>query len=358
MKFARLLDGSTALVQVERKLYHWNLETGNCEWLIDDIGIFGALKFSGNKKYMAIGVKGGCQIIDLAKRQILGKAPFIGSNTPQVAFSNSEDRLAMVASNQYLVWDLVNSKVLSEATLTDDFGDLVGWVDDKYLLTTRGGLLEPNLEMSVWKYSVPKESILMGGGVILSQEKSKSYSLVGLQIPHDPAVQMEAKLSSGDDELMSVLPGARVSIRIEAIGGIDKNLIYQGLVKNVEKIGWIVDQTSPLQIVATIGRGKRQERTYRGTGFREGEETVSMTPFTASFKIVSGKEELWKRGRTNGIPYFLHMQEGESVAEAVKKYEKPDLNFFENLVIPPKILKPEVKKGIGTSSVQSGRWSS
>ncbi|PHS00750.1 MAG: hypothetical protein COA78_23640 [Blastopirellula sp.] len=356
VKSARMLDGSTALVQVEKKIYHWNLESGSCEWLIDDAG-HGSFRLSGNKKYMAIPISGGCQIIDLAKREVLGKVPFSGSFPPQVDFSDSGDRLALVYGNQFLVWDLVKSQVLTEATLADSLGDLIGWVDDKYLLTTRGGLLEPNLGMSVWKYTVPKGSILMAGGIVATHEKSKSYSLAGLQIPHDAAVQMEDKLTSGDAGLLAVAPGSRISIRIETVGGIDKNVIYQGLVKNIEKIGWQVDQASPLQIVATIGRGKRQEKTYRGFGFRGGEETVSMTPFTASFKIMSRNDELWNRASTNGMPFMLHMKEGQSIQEAVRQYEKPNLKFFETLVIPPKILKPEIKKAIGTSSIVNGNWS-
>ena len=84
---------------------------------------------------------------------------------------------------------------------------------------------------------------------------------------------------------------------------------------------------------------------------------MSMTPFTASFKIISQKDELWNRASTNGMPHMLHMREGQSVQEAVRQYEKPNLKFFESLVIPPKILKPEIKMGIGTSTVVNGNWS-
>lgn len=53
---------------------------------------------------------------------------------------------------------------------------------------------------------------------------------------------------------------------------------------------------------------------------------------------------------------ILHLQEGETVQDAVRRYEKPDPGFFARPDLPPRIPKPEIQVQVGMSTLKDGRW--
>lgn len=84
--------------------------------------------------------------------------------------------------------------------------------------------------------------------------------------------------------------------------------------------------------------------------------TATLMPFTADLEIRSGADVLWQRSSTNHVPTLLRLEEGETVQDAVKRYEKPDPAFFGRLNLPPRIPRPEVAAQIGMSSLKDGKW--
>ena len=158
---------------------------------------------------------------------------------------------------------------------------------------------------------------------------------------------------------MLVRPGSAVAIAVEdATGGADQAAIRSSLTAAAEKAGWKVSDTGPITLVAKIGRGKTEELKFRnlGGGGPRTESTASLTPFTAELEIRRGNAVLWTRKTVNRIPSILHLQEGETVQVAVKRYEKPDAGFFSLLTLPPRILKPEISEQVGGSYLKDGKW--
>ncbi len=112
-----------------------------------------------------------------------------------------------------------------------------------------------------------------------------------------------------------------------------------------------------ITLVAKIGRGEQQRLSYRMMGGRSQEtSTATLVPFTADLEIRSGQNVLWQRSSTNHVPMMLRLEEGETVQDAVKRYEKPDPGFFGRLNLPPRIPRPEVVDQIGMSSLKDGEW--
>ena len=73
-------------------------------------------------------------------------------------------------------------------------------------------------------------------------------------------------------------------------------------------------------------------------------------------KIRSSKEVLWTRATENHVPRFLFLRGDETVEAAVKKFERPQPEFFSSLQIPPRIPKAELSKGLGASRLDKGVW--
>ncbi|MGY8771034.1 MAG: hypothetical protein ACKVH8_21695 [Pirellulales bacterium] len=214
--------------------------------------------------------------------------------------------------------------------------------------------------MGVWSYGMPSGNrvITMPGGVVTFHKDYKMSSLLSLPIPHGPVASIEKKLTGNDPNLMVVKPGTEVALNVQRIEGVDVEEIRAGLQTAVERAGWKVVQSSPIQVSANIGRKKKQKMTFRSIGspLFSGGETVSITPYTAGLTVTRGEDLLWSRSSRSMVPFIIHMEKGESLKKAVKKYEKADPAFFERLTFPPSILKPEISNSIGRSTIKEGNW--
>ncbi|MCO6455460.1 MAG: hypothetical protein J5I93_09190 [Pirellulaceae bacterium] len=364
VEFARLLDGNRALVQVNFSLHVWDLVSGRSLMKVEQLRAGSKVQVSANGKYLAIPKSGGCRLVSLETvesmgAQLLGTVPFPGTLTPEVDFSPSGGQLALVAGNQFAVWDLAAARTAHEGTIANPCGRLVGWVGDRHLLTQLGGLIDPALGMPLWNYGLSSNDLArtMPGGVVLI-DNTRATALLGLPIPHAPVRQVAEQLSKGDERLMILRPGSEVRLAVKSLPEVDEAAIRNSLQKAVEKAGWRVASQAPIEVLATITRGDEQTLKFReiGAPLSGPYDTASIRPYRASLEVRQGNQLLWTSSSTNMVPPFLRLDEGESLQQAVAKFERADPAYFERLTIPPRILRPEVRAAVGRSRIADGVW--
>ncbi len=359
VEFARLLDGERALVKINSNVFVWNLLSGKSEFKIEGVRAGAKIALSGSGKYLAVPDTKGCRLIDVAKGELVGKIPFPSTLTPAVHFSPDGKQLAMFAGNQYVIWDFPQANVAAEGLISKPCGAFYGWVGNKRLLTQLGGLVDLEMGMSLWSYGLPtnNQALTLASGVV-AVDKNNFATVMCLPVPHGPVEKVAKRLTANNSDLLAIRPGDAVSIVVEAGDDVDKAEIRQALQAAVERAGWKVSQKSPIQVVVKIERGKKQELHFRtlGRGFSRQPETVKIKPFTVSIDVRRGQEVLWKRSNTNMIPMIVHMEKGQTLKKALKKYEKADASYFKTIMFPPKVLRPEVGKNIGRSRIVEGAW--
>ncbi len=131
-----------------------------------------------------------------------------------------------------------------------------------------------------------------------------------------------------------------------------------GLRIAIESAGWKVVEQADTIVIAKIGRGEKETLHFRtiGTSLFAPGQKVKIQPYNASVEVRQKGALLWSQRTMNMVPSFLTLEQGQSLTQAVKAFEKPDPGYFERLTIPPKILKPEARKNVGSSSIKNGRW--
>lgn len=359
VEWARLLSGSHAAAIVNGVLYVWDLPAAKLLYRVERIRAGEPPVFSGNQCYMAVPQSGKAVIVETATGKVR-KSLEIGSTlTPGVAFHPDGRLLATCFMNQYRVWDCVENKVVSEATTTDHLGSHpIHWIGPRLFLAASGDAVHLDLGMSVWRYrvSLATEPIVVGK-TLVTATTSDNCVLTSVMIPNSSAEKSIDRLMRAGDAAMLVRPGESVAIAVEASAPVDQVEIKQSLAEAAEKAGWKVNSRAPITLVAKIGRGKTQQLQFRSMEI--GDQTVSsaqLTPFTAELEIRRGTTVLWTRSTTNRIPFMFHLQQGETVQDAVKRYEKPDAGFFARLDLPPRIPKPEITEQVGDSVLKDGAW--
>lgn len=359
VEWARLLSASHAATIVDRVLYVWDLPAARLVYRIEDVSASEPPVFSGNQLYMAVPQGGKVVVVETANGKIRKSIATGSTLKPGAAFHPNGHVLAIAFSNQYQVWDCVADRMVSEATTTDHLGSHpIHWIAPQVFLAQLGDAVHLDLGMSVWKYNVSGSTppIIMGDK-LLTAATSQNCSLTSVAIPHASLEKSVNHLMRAGDAAMLVRPGSSVAIAVEAAGPVDQAEIKASLSKAAEKAGWKVSDRAPITLVAKIGRGKTQQLSFRsmGPGPRT-TSTASLTPFTAELEIRRGTTVLWTRSTVNRIPPMLHLQEGETVQDAVNRYEKPDAAFFSHLNLPPRMPKPEISKQVGRSVLKDGQW--
>ncbi len=361
VQWARLLPGAHVLALVNDSLYLWDLPAARLVYRIEGIGSTSPPALSPSGQYLAVPTTGGATIVETAAGQLCGSISMGGSLKPGLAFHPDGKHLLLCAGNRYQVWDCAAEAVVHEATTTEELGAYpLHWIGPKTFLTQLGALIHVDLGMSVWKYTLPRasEPLVLEDKLLLATA-SPQCCIVAIAIPHAPAETALKRLMSASDAAMLVRPGSEVAVSIETtVDGVDQGQIANSLEESISRAGWKVNRRAPISLVAKIGRGEPQQLNYRLMGQPRDScsSTATLTPFTAELEIRRGSDVLWQRATTNHVPSLLRLQEGETVQDAVKRYEKPNPEFFGMLNLPPRIPKPEVAEQIGMSTLDNGTW--
>ncbi|QDV42270.1 hypothetical protein Enr13x_21150 [Stieleria neptunia] len=192
----RLIEADKAIVQVDDQVYVWSLADGRL--LAHLVDVKTNFSVSGSGRFLAVGVMGAAQVIDLAQRKLVATFEFPVQLSPHVAFSPDGTKLATLASRHCRVWDLTRAEVLSEQQLDAPFTNLFGWVGNDYILT-RGGLIQANTARKVWQYRFPSVTnvVPINGAVLFTQEIPVA-SLLCLPLPHREFAELgESQLREG-----------------------------------------------------------------------------------------------------------------------------------------------------------------
>lgn len=363
VKQAKLLGADLALVVVDSAVYCWNLESCQLIYRTDSsLKGISQVTFSANGKYLAVPQNGGFSLLEAATGEDLGFVDAGTSSGAALSFHPDGRRIGYCSGNTWGVWDIVEARKISSGVVTEFIGEeLLGWVGNDLLLTTAGNLLDTKSEMLFWFYYVgATESRMLWNNWLICVTKNQGLKLTVLPIPDKKAQAAFGKLDQQKSSMITA-PGTEVRIEIESTEPVDKDALTEALTTSIERAGWVIKPTSKLAVVAKIGRGKPYTLQYSSSpigGTRKDEQlqNVNINPFTAVLEIRSGKNVLWTRNTENFAPPMIFLRGDETVQEAVKKYERPQPEFFSSLQIPPRIPKPEIARGLGSSREDNGAW--
>jgi hypothetical protein len=357
VEWASLRDG-IALINLGSSLHAWNLAENRAAYQLP-MAAGEKCAVSPGGQYLAIGQSQKVVFIDARSGEVLGSFPTGTSLIPQLVFDPSGTRLALAMGSQLAVWNLQDASFEQELTLVSPVGDIVGWVEPRLILTTLAGLIDLDLQMGVWRYNLnyAQRADAIQGGIVNCDEMSQFLVAQSLGVPHPAATKMRTRLARGGAKDLIVEPGTAVAVRVETTQPVDTQAITDAIRQAAQRAGWKVQPRAPIELVALIGRGETQTLNYRkGIGPSTTEESAMITPFTSELQIRRGDNTLWTSRTSNHVPFTLFLKDGETLQQAVSKFERPDADFFQRIQLPPRIVNTAIMSEIGLSRVNQGAW--
>lgn len=345
VSFAAFVDATHVITVGGGKLALWALPEAKALYTLN-VNSTPAVNAGG--KYLAVSTDEGMFVLDAMTGNTLGRLAGDAGAFMKFSFRPDGLRLAMHCHGGRLqVWDCEKGERIREIFLNGiHSADQMNWVSDDHILLGRSNLLDVTRRVILWRYDGMKGA---GGGcggyfwcALPSGNEQKALS--PFKLPHDEAMRAAAGLSA--DQLLALKPGSTVRLKVNvpvAPGQAPK--ITETLTARLQENGVSIASNAPLVLEAISEKGKTKSVTYRGFGFRGGKNTVQVTEQVYKLIVKENDAVIWQSVRVNAAPPMLHLQEGQTIEQALAEYTKPDIAFFLNAPIPRMLARPGKHNG-------------
>lgn len=348
-------EGRIVIVTRGEKVLLWNITARRTEkcWESAQAAV------SPGGRYLAIRAKGGIAVYDLADDKQLGYwsvGPMLVSG---LAFSPSGVQVACQLTDDLKVFDLRSGKMRFSSTLPE--GSVIPgvaplWTSENHVLLGRDYLYDLDAGFVVWRYAPPRgansemESV-QGRIAYMSRSfgRERGTMLRCVSLPH-PAVQ-QALAGLDRTQLFGLAPGAEVALQVE-LTGADAEKTRAALAKIAASHQWKVNPNATARLVASVAAGEVEEGEYRDTvRFGAPATTIRVQTFISTLDVVIDGEKVWSHSAHTGLPTALIAPKGKSLQEAAAAYEKPNLEFFSEVELPERFVRPKYLLGLGQSKL-------
>jgi hypothetical protein len=370
--WARIIDDDLVLQRSGRQgLVCWDTAAKRARYRFLQESFFApSPTLSGGRKYLFVPEDKGVRILESTSGRIVSALP-AEHGSSGVAISEDGRKAAVLNQFALAVWDLTNpagepQRYQAEGIGTPFHADM-SWVGADRLMCDSGGprivLFSLKHKVSLWNYEFDSSAISETSGrrvreivdqhlvygATLNEGAKRGLAVGAVLLPGPQVDEIAAALDV--ESLLAIKPGTAIRLDIQA--GENNARVQAAMEATIKKNGWTVSPTATTVLVAELKRGQQQTIEYHVSGFGRGDSnsSASVVPYVSSVKIMIGDQVAWEGGTSTGAPVMMMLKPGQSVQAEVDRWQRPDVEFFEKLDIPAKILDPTKRSGLGTTQV-------
>jgi hypothetical protein len=374
--WGRIIDADVILQRFKKQeLVGWDTTTKKVRYRTAQESFFAPLPtISAGRKYLVIPEDKDVRILESATGNLVATLP-ARDGCSGVAISEDGRKVAGLSRNALTVWDLANpdaepQRYQAEAIGTPFRAELF-WVSDDRVMVDSGRqdmvLFSLKHKVSLWNYQFDMNAVsktatatahrireivnqhLVYGATL---ESGRQHGLaVGAVLLPGPQVE-EVAASLDPESLIAIKPGTAVKLDVQA--GENNARIQAALDAKIRANGWVPSPASNVVLIAEMKRGDQQTITYHLRPFGGGQETTqsaTVTPYISSLRLMLGDKVAWQSGTSTGAPGIIMLKEGQTAQAEIDQWQHPNVEFFDKVEIPAKILDPSKHTGLGTTQV-------
>jgi len=337
----------------------WNVPARKALWDLEIVGAsYPAISPGG--RYVAIAAGDTVVVLEALTGGMVARLPNPRGGLASLAFSPDGTRLAGAAVQHVKAWDLTTGELTHDFALADAvFAHSIVWADPGHILVDGTNLVDLGRRVVLWRYhSSPMSGFATTAGsggtdvwfATWSLDRS-TRALVPLRLPHDQARRRAAALDA--EKLLAIRPGTAIALEIRVQwDAAEQERVRQGLLRQIAAAGLVAQDGAPLRLQALTETGETREFSSRAFGGADVEdEKVRVTEHICRLRIFEADRMIWESMSVSGAPGFLQIEQGQSIREALAPYQKPNLAFFENIILPRYLARPGEGGTYGTSEV-------
>jgi hypothetical protein len=345
-------------VNAEGQLILWQVDTAKATYeLLVERRVKPLL--SPGRKYLVVPTSSGIQFFEAATGDyvaIIGTGDY---SNAALAFSPSGKQLAIATPGFIDIIDVTTGENTRSFPYDEkSWVQELGWIDEDYLFTDRGLLIHVPLRIMAWNFEIAGDVVVRPFGntfwVLLENHMNGSQILTPLELPPQEAVEAVKDLKAED--LLAVTPGATIAIDVQIP---EDNFLAENvktaLHAALEQAGMKVGDDANLKLTARMKTGETQKVNYRtfGAGFRDPGQPIDVTSRIYELELQMDGTTIWRRNAVHSAPHMVHMQQGESIHDAIARIMKPTASNFSGR-LPAYVVRPEYLEPLGSSRLTLG----
>jgi WD40 repeat protein len=351
---AFLADGRLATCSGGGRLAVWDLEPLRPAYQLTIKG-GGIPALSPDRKLIAFAEEKEVGVLDAATGQVLVTREMPTTPWPALAFSPDGKRLACVGFDKLYVWDAATGDVQREMPFQGvHVAGKVAWADADHVLVGGTTLLDLERQIRLWDYHGGEPATSAGGlcWFVANEGERAPGGLVGVKLPQETVLARLAK-AMAEPDFFVLKPGKTVAIDVTGLADSDRqDAVAAALKAKLEADGFQVGAAGTITLKATTEQGKEREVSCRMFGTPPwGSKKYKVKEFTSKVQFVYQGKPAWQAS-VNNIPFFVHLDQDETIEQYLKKHEKSNYDWFEKVQLPKLLTKPTSgSPGLGMSRV-------
>jgi hypothetical protein len=284
-------------------------------------------------------------VFDVTKREVLAQQSIPEAVTwPFLAFSPSARRLACIAVDKLLVWDVATGML--ETTIPCRGLNVHGGIEfpaDNCVLGNGSYLIDVENQLKLWTYQGHEMVRSAGGWAFFGVSGDQGGAIVAAQLPHPQAKSLLQEALS-DPNLFVLKAGTKVKLNLDGIpDAAQRERVQQGLTQRLKSIECQVAADGTIDLVASMEGPKDREISFRRAG------DYKMKEYISRLKFVYQGQTAWETAATNVPVFIVHLKKGENIESHLRGLEKPNYEIFDRVELPKFIQKPAAGKAAGGS---------
>ena len=313
---------------------------------------------------MALPAGNAIAVIDIATAKVVGLIER-DNRALQIAFSSDGTKLAAYQPFSVTIYNMETGKELNRLAVSDfDPNVPLNWLGSYIMVGSVVYDVDRSLPLWTYENKATARSCL-GSYLFCAFGGDKGTNVAVNRIPHEQAIQAASTIDP--ESIYAIRPGDSVAIEYNfGTAPSDAQMAIRNTVEEkVRNQGWKISNTASNTILVELEQGKQETEEYYtregfgpflpppGFGPRPSGplESVTFTPWTHKITIQCGANQVFQAVHVRGAPDNFRTKDGESTQAYVTRHCQPSPSYFQTLQIPPHILKPEFKGGLGKSVI-------
>lgn len=331
-------------VEQVKPIYHFQLASGSTPALSPD------------RKHLFYAQRTSIGVLDVDKGEVLASRKFHGIVWSALRYSPAGDRVACLSHKRLLIFDFASGQTMLNVPKPTSFGKgAFCFVGDHLLVGTRL-LYDIKNQLVSWYYEGATGAIELGDHCcfVYNGRQKAAGMVLPERIPH-AAVFDAIDKAMLDPEFWVLAKGTTVKVDVSGVSDDNRReQLASSLAKRLTEKGFGVGDDGTITLQANVFNPVEEEVTYNDSPalFDRSGTSAKILKYTSGLKFVYGKETAWESYGSN-VPSMLSQRSGESIQDALKRHEKPNYMWFDQVELPNLLRKPGTNSALGMTTISN-----
>jgi len=311
---------------------------------------------SPDRRYICYSRGDDVGVLDVERGEVVAAQSAGSSLTwPNLRFNPTGTKVACLDHTRLKVWDFPTGELLVDMPKRGLPHGGFRFISDNHLLISGQALFDIQNQLVIWSYQGAGAAEEYGEFTcFVANSRGSDTGLVLLERLPQPEVKETLAKAMEDPDFWVLTKGTQVRLDLSGLeDGRQREVVEASLTRKLEEQGCRVGDGGTIDLVASLKESEKKKQVSYGRAFgpfSRGAVPFNVREFISKLSFVYQGDTAWEQAGTN-IPRSFSLKDGEAITTAIKRFEKPNYDWFTKVELPLVLRKPTGQSTLGTTQV-------